>query len=334
MAKRTFVIFILSLLIFCTNAPVYAAHFKPIVTNFTTADYGDNAGNQNWCGTQGANGEMYFANNQWDGPYLAWHENGKLQLKAAYCNGSPEGPMETYYDNGNLSTKAQFVNGLQEGHAESYYSNGQLHVTAEYHQGKRNGLLKAYREDGTIDNESMFKEDLLNGESFAYYPNGQLEYIANFKNGNLDGLFTGWYENGFIREKKYFKNGKGNGKSIVYSKNTENQILNELSFKDGLLDGLACFYDEDSGIMTVSCNYKEGKLHGREVIYHDSGEINCSIEYEDGNFTGGVCPGTEREMTLADFKNMQNGKPFCDLENSEYLKDFFKALGVAGALFL
>lgn len=64
MAKRTFVIFILSLLIFCTNAPVYAAHFKPIVTNFTTADYGDNAGNQNWCGTQGANGEMYFANNR------------------------------------------------------------------------------------------------------------------------------------------------------------------------------------------------------------------------------------------------------------------------------
>ena len=64
MAKRTFVIFILSLLIFCTNDPVYAARFKPIVTNFTTADYGDNAGNQNWCGTQGANGEMYFANNR------------------------------------------------------------------------------------------------------------------------------------------------------------------------------------------------------------------------------------------------------------------------------
>jgi len=63
MAKRTFVIFILSLLFSCISDTIYAARFKPIVTNFTTADYGDNAGNQNWCGTQGPNGKMYFANN-------------------------------------------------------------------------------------------------------------------------------------------------------------------------------------------------------------------------------------------------------------------------------
>lgn len=41
---------------------VEAAHFKPIVTNFTTNDYGKDTGVQNWCCMQGRNGEILIAN--------------------------------------------------------------------------------------------------------------------------------------------------------------------------------------------------------------------------------------------------------------------------------
>ena len=42
----------------------FADAFKPIATNFTTADYGSSAGVQNWSCTQGPNSEMYFGNNR------------------------------------------------------------------------------------------------------------------------------------------------------------------------------------------------------------------------------------------------------------------------------
>lgn len=44
--------------------PVRAAQFRPIITNYTPTEYGQNAGLQNWDCTQDDNGTLYFANNR------------------------------------------------------------------------------------------------------------------------------------------------------------------------------------------------------------------------------------------------------------------------------
>ena len=41
-----------------------ASNFKPVITNFSTNNYGINAGAQNWGIAQGGNGEIYIANNK------------------------------------------------------------------------------------------------------------------------------------------------------------------------------------------------------------------------------------------------------------------------------
>lgn len=57
-------LFLTALLLATLCHVAYASSFKPIVTNFSSRDYGLEAGIQNWDCAQGKNGEMYIGNNK------------------------------------------------------------------------------------------------------------------------------------------------------------------------------------------------------------------------------------------------------------------------------
>ena len=44
-------------------------------------------------------------NNQEEGPFLDYYENGQLRQKGAYNDGRKNGPVELYYENGQLNVK-------------------------------------------------------------------------------------------------------------------------------------------------------------------------------------------------------------------------------------
>lgn len=62
----TYIFRVLALLMCCIAGSMagFAASFKPVVTNYTTKDYGAGMGIQNWSLSQSENGEIYVGNNK------------------------------------------------------------------------------------------------------------------------------------------------------------------------------------------------------------------------------------------------------------------------------
>ena len=46
-----------------------------------------------------------------NGPYERYFENGQLYEKGSYSNGEQDGPWENYYENGQLWLKGSYSNG-------------------------------------------------------------------------------------------------------------------------------------------------------------------------------------------------------------------------------
>lgn len=84
-ARTTFfraIIVVFLALLTALATPARAAQFRPVITNYTPTEYGQNAGLQNWDCTQDDNGILYFANNRgllvFDGNYwehISEHDN-------------------------------------------------------------------------------------------------------------------------------------------------------------------------------------------------------------------------------------------------------------------
>lgn len=74
-------------------------------------------------------------NNQKEGCWKDYHENGKLSSKGNYVNGVRDGYWEFYYGNEHLYIKGYYVNGNQEGYWEYYHSDGDLWFKRNYVNG-------------------------------------------------------------------------------------------------------------------------------------------------------------------------------------------------------
>ena len=66
------------------------------------------------------------ADNQRDGEWKAYFENGKLQAVATYRKGIQIGDEKVYYENGNLMYQGQYENGICCGTWKFYNESGKL----------------------------------------------------------------------------------------------------------------------------------------------------------------------------------------------------------------
>ena len=73
---------------------------------------------------------------------------GKTE-QGAFRNGKKDGPWVYYHDNGRLSYKGNYKDGNQDGPWVYYHSNGQLWHKGTYKDGKRDGPRVSYSSDGS-----------------------------------------------------------------------------------------------------------------------------------------------------------------------------------------
>ena len=84
-----------------------------------------------------------------DGPWVYYHSNGQLSYKGTYKDNKKDGPYVNYYDNGQLGSKGTYRNGKEDGRWVRYWSNGQLWHKGTYKDGKRDGPRVSYSSDGS-----------------------------------------------------------------------------------------------------------------------------------------------------------------------------------------
>ena len=89
----------------------------------------------------------------------------------------------------------------------SYYPNGQQEYTAEYLNGKLDGISQHWSEGGSLISKSEYSNGKLHGIWIKYYTNKKIMYEVQYFHGQKHGNEKWYYENGTIKSEQSFHYG-------------------------------------------------------------------------------------------------------------------------------
>ncbi len=121
-------------------------------------------------------------------------------------NENPDGAWRTWYENGQLESERTCKNRKLDGPWRWWYESGQLESKENYKNG--DGIWKGWYETGQLKYERTYKNGELDGPWRWWYESGQLGSEEPYKNGEPDGIWKGWYESGQLKYERTYKNGE------------------------------------------------------------------------------------------------------------------------------
>ena len=96
----------------------------------------------------------------------------------------------------------------------SYFPSGQQEYSAEYLNGKLDGMSRHWSEDGYLISESQYSHGKLHGIWKKYYENENTRYKAHYFHGQKHGEEIWYYENGHVKSEQSFHYGVSAGTII------------------------------------------------------------------------------------------------------------------------
>lgn len=131
------------------------------------------------------------------------------------------------------------------------------------------------------------KDSILNGKLIQYYLSGAVHGEHEYEDGNKIGFVRYWNENGIlISEDQY---GYGENKQIIKEIgqwkrwNDKGDLKQIINYKEGKLDGVQLEYHEN-GQIKVEKFYIQGIQDGNQTIFYPNGRISKRRKYIRGKF--------------------------------------------------
>ena len=200
---------------------------------------------------------MYcIKNDDYNGKYLSWSNNGKKEQESYYINGKLHGKSRTW-TNGILMSVNNYVNGQKHGTQIETDSNYNRTISM-FDMGKQVDRYVEWTTDKIKLLECFYKNDKLDGQYEKWNKNGVKLISCNYKNGILDGRYNSWHPNGNREIACFYKNGILEGD---YLKFFSNGVMNEKSlYVKGYLHGLSQIRKKNmKGSPLIECEYRYGK---------------------------------------------------------------------------
>lgn len=218
-----------------------------------------------------------FKNDQPVGTFKRYYEDGSLKAEMEYR--SPEEVYtKLYYQDKEpvLMAEGKYISQKKDSIWLSYEPTGRLKSSDTYENDVLNGRSVVYHQNGEVSEETTYVDGERHGEWKQYYPDGQLMASGTFENGDRVGEYLKNYPNGNVWVKGEYKNGfkestwiYGNengaiGQMVVYRRGKEEkQVKRNGTFTE--------YYELERPKLVE--NYKNGKLHGEYIEYHDNGKL-------------------------------------------------------------
>ena len=201
--------------------------------------------------------ENYFKNDEQDGPYVHYFDNGNVKFKATYVKGKLQGKLYKYYNTGSLKAIENVVNDTLNGLATYFNRNGDKSAVLKYVHAELDSVASYFYPSGKLKSSILYKHDKYNGQSISYYENGQVESKGEYQDGHEIGAWLLYWENGKVKIEEQFS-------------------------KDGLLQGVYKQYNDD-GVLMQESMYEKNKLNGKSTIYNDDASLWYTVDYKKGN---------------------------------------------------
>ncbi|HLP54165.1 MAG TPA: hypothetical protein VK151_04015 [Fluviicola sp.] len=216
--------------------------------------------------------EGYYVNDRKEGIWIKYHEDGAtIKLKGEFKNNRPNGHYSKYYANGKLRERGHFTKNRNLDTLERFFESGQLAFFCVYDSiGKQHGMIRKYNPDGSLECEyEAIHGTIPNPSACAPEPaiSHEPKEPVEIERGRADLPAVNDTHTIIIgpSTKRMEDLGRGECYSAkVY--NTENEIWQDGTFRDGKLwDGKEYIYDHDGILLKVKV-YKNG-------VYHSDGKL-------------------------------------------------------------
>ena len=111
---------------------------------------------------------------------------------------SPVHMEVSYYPNGQQEYTAEYLNGKLDGMSRPWSEDGFLISLSEYSHGKPHGIWERYHVNENILYEAHYFHGQKHGEEKWYYENGQVKSEQSFHYGVPSSTIIRWHPDGFI----------------------------------------------------------------------------------------------------------------------------------------
>ncbi|MCE7991540.1 MAG: hypothetical protein HEP71_06145 [Roseivirga sp.] len=200
-------------------------------------------------------GEYNYLKGQLHGSYISYHKNGQIREKGLYKKGELDGAWTGFFESGSKEYELTYNNGKLVGTTTYYHETGEKASVATYLDGKANGDYLGYDEDGVLFNKYTYEEDLL--KSYQHYDKGG----------------------------KVLSEGASEDTMQVTAYNPHGHIMSLVTHVKGTPDGPQTYY-YPNGNVHYTINIVDGSWHGTYNEYYKSGELKIKTEYENGQNNG------------------------------------------------
>lgn len=164
------------------------------------------------------------------------------------------------------------------------------------------------------------QEGIKNGKFFKKKKN-MPDCLVHLLNGNLEGVAIDFYSNGNVKQRSNYKNGLLDGESILYTKKGSPEvianfkegkrhgvsrifnvwspvsgpfpILLETSYSNDVIDGKQKYFYRPTGLLIWSDEYKNGKKHGKSIVFNTNTVAKTISKYEEGKLISSVSLSTD-----------------------------------------
>ena len=259
--------------------------------------------------------EGEYADNRMTGIWTYFYEGSKQKRSdITFKEGIVEG-IAKYFDSttGIKYMEGEYIGNLREGQWHEYYrSSGEKLCDVIYVKGLQEGPVYLYDSiDGSIKVKGLYKKGVPVGTWYTYY-RGKVWFTSNFSHDNKEVKYV-YYDTltQVMTKEAYLIKGERAGQWKYY--NATGKLIATETYKNGLLNGEAVFYDT-LGSVYLRSSYKDDKKHGRWMLYHPNskdvwlkygfendlpegkmecyypnGKIKRKETYEGGKMTSSVC---------------------------------------------
>lgn len=190
----------------------------------------------------------------------------KIIMELLYQDGVLEGDAKYYYPSGINKSVGQFKNDNQQGLWTYYDSTGARIAEGKFENGERDSIWQYY--DPVTQQVLAFityDYGVLEGENVGFYRGGSKRFEINYHKNSGHIIRYDSVENNRIILQGDIEDDKRTGKWTEYYVET-GSVKEDVTYKDGLLDGKAYHYEKD-GKISIELNYNKGKLEGKSVYY-------------------------------------------------------------------
>jgi antitoxin component YwqK of YwqJK toxin-antitoxin module len=267
---------------------------------------------------------------------LTIYENGLKTQEITKVNGVSNGKYEAYFYNDSgkiyLKIKGNYLNEMKHGLWETILKSGkkeELYEFVNYQKNVKNGAFKKYLNSDTLETGN-YSNGLLDGKYKRevkvnlYKPDSEeilfslfhIESEGSYKDGIKENKWI-YYANGIKFREGFYKHGQKTGvwtQYVVFGNNKGN-ILNEMEYKNDMIDGFyKCYYEMRSSYDSSSIDnpikhtfwpifetvpYKNDKREGEYVLKDSLGKL-----LKMGTYINGAKNGLWIETAVKDEKNL------------------------------